>query len=125
MPHSNPAGTVNVVHLTDAHLFASPEGSMLGLNTRDSLRHVVQQALRARNRIGIAAADAEHVATVGDLHAEPQFDHPQMCIERAAQVGQAFEVVGFQGEIALVLHPQKGSAATGWRHARRSCLTFN
>ncbi len=49
MPHSNPAGTVNVVHLTDAHLFASPEGSMLGLNTRDSLRHVVQQALREQH----------------------------------------------------------------------------
>ncbi|MBK5007627.1 5'-cyclic-AMP phosphodiesterase [Pseudomonas sp. S60] len=46
MPHLNPAGTVNVVQLTDAHLFADPGGSMLGLNTRDSLRHVVAQALR-------------------------------------------------------------------------------
>nr|WP_314479278.1 3',5'-cyclic-AMP phosphodiesterase [uncultured Pseudomonas sp.] len=60
MPHSNPAGTVNVVHLTDAHLFASPEGSMLGLNTRDSLRHVVQQALREQR-------DTDLLVCTGDL----------------------------------------------------------
>jgi len=60
LPHSNPAGTVNVVHLTDAHLFASPEGSMLGLNTRDSLRHVVQQALREQH-------DTHLLVCTGDL----------------------------------------------------------
>jgi Icc protein len=37
---------VHVVQLTDAHLFADPAGSLLGLNTRDSLRHVVAQARR-------------------------------------------------------------------------------
>ncbi|MGE8322998.1 MAG: 3',5'-cyclic-AMP phosphodiesterase [Pseudomonas sp.] len=37
---------VHVLQLTDAHLFAAPTGTMLGLNTRDSLRHVVEQALR-------------------------------------------------------------------------------
>ncbi|MFA7892614.1 3',5'-cyclic-AMP phosphodiesterase [Pseudomonas putida] len=60
MPHSTPPGTVNVVHLTDAHLFASPEGSMLGLNTRDSLRHVVQQALREQH-------DTHLLVCTGDL----------------------------------------------------------
>lgn len=37
---------VHVVQLTDAHLFADPAGSMLGLKTRDSLRHVVAQVQR-------------------------------------------------------------------------------
>jgi len=37
---------VHVVQLTDAHLFADPAGTLLGLNTRDSLRHVVAQVRR-------------------------------------------------------------------------------
>ena len=47
------------------------------------------------------AAHAEHVAAIGDLHAEAQFDLAQMFVERAAQIGQAFAVVGFEREIAL------------------------
>ncbi|MER2297259.1 3',5'-cyclic-AMP phosphodiesterase [Pseudomonas promysalinigenes] len=47
MPHPDPCpAPVHVVQLTDAHLFASPAGTMLGLNTRESLRHVVAQVRR-------------------------------------------------------------------------------
>jgi hypothetical protein len=35
-----------VVQLTDAHLFADPAGTLLGLRTRDSLRHVIAQVRR-------------------------------------------------------------------------------
>jgi Icc protein len=42
-----------VVQLTDAHLFADPAGSLLGLNTRDSLRHVIGQVRREQPRIDL------------------------------------------------------------------------
>jgi len=42
-----------VVQLTDAHLFGDPQGAMLGLNTRDSLRHVVAQVRRERPRVDL------------------------------------------------------------------------
>jgi Icc protein len=44
---------VHVVQLTDAHLFADPAGTLLGLNTRDSLRHVIEQVRREQPRIDL------------------------------------------------------------------------
>ncbi|NIE76894.1 3',5'-cyclic-AMP phosphodiesterase [Pantoea sp. Tr-811] len=54
MPHPDPfPAPVHVVQLTDAHLFADPAGTLLGLNTRDSLRHVVAQVRREQPRIDL------------------------------------------------------------------------
>ncbi|MBV4540688.1 3',5'-cyclic-AMP phosphodiesterase [Pseudomonas vlassakiae] len=54
MPHPDPSpAPVHVVQLTDAHLFASPAGTLLGLNTRDSLQHVVAQVGREQPRIDL------------------------------------------------------------------------
>lgn len=54
MPQSiSTPSPVHVVQLTDAHLFADPAGSLLGLNTRDSLGHVVGQVLREQPRIDL------------------------------------------------------------------------
>ncbi|WP_449430905.1 3',5'-cyclic-AMP phosphodiesterase [Pseudomonas putida] len=54
MPHPDPSqAPVHVVQLTDAHLFADPAGSLLGINTRDSLRHVVAQVCREQPRIDL------------------------------------------------------------------------
>lgn len=44
---------VHVVQLTDAHLFADPAGTLLGLNTRASLGHVVGQVRREQPRIDL------------------------------------------------------------------------
>jgi len=44
---------VHVVQLTDAHLFADPAGTLLGLNTRDSLRHVIEQVRREQPQIDL------------------------------------------------------------------------
>ncbi|WP_248917671.1 3',5'-cyclic-AMP phosphodiesterase [Pseudomonas entomophila] len=49
----SPPSPVHVVQLTDAHLFADPAGSLLGLITRDSLEHVVGQVLREQPRIDL------------------------------------------------------------------------
>lgn len=53
MPHLDPTRPVHVVQLTDAHLFADPAGTLLGLNTRDSLRHVVAQVQREQPAIDL------------------------------------------------------------------------
>lgn len=50
--HSFPS-PVHVVQLTDAHLFADPAGSLLGLKTRDSLAHVIDQVRREQPRIDL------------------------------------------------------------------------
>ena len=43
---SQDSAPVRVVQLTDPHLFASPDKTLLGVNTRDSLRHVAEQVRR-------------------------------------------------------------------------------
>jgi 3',5'-cyclic-AMP phosphodiesterase len=54
LPHPDPSpAPVHVVQLTDAHLFANPAGTLLGLNTRDSLRHVVAQVGREQPRVDL------------------------------------------------------------------------
>lgn len=54
MSHSpTPRAPLHLVQLTDPHLFADPAGSMLGLNTRDSLRHVIAQVRRQQPRIDL------------------------------------------------------------------------
>lgn len=49
----SPPSPVHVVQLTDAHLFADPAGTLLGLNTRASLGHVVGQVRREQQRIDL------------------------------------------------------------------------
>ncbi|WP_312935105.1 3',5'-cyclic-AMP phosphodiesterase [Pseudomonas sp.] len=44
---------IHVVQLTDPHLFADPAGGLLGVNTRDSLRHVIEQVRREQPRIDL------------------------------------------------------------------------
>ncbi|MCO7567274.1 3',5'-cyclic-AMP phosphodiesterase [Pseudomonas sp. S 311-6] len=44
--HCQDPAPVHVVQLSDAHLFAEPGGTLLGMNTRDSLRHVIDQVRR-------------------------------------------------------------------------------
>jgi len=38
-----PAGTLRVLQLTDTHLYANPVGTLLGVNTLDSFRQVIQR----------------------------------------------------------------------------------
>ncbi|AGZ33329.1 3',5'-cyclic-AMP phosphodiesterase [Pseudomonas sp. SWI6] len=72
MPHpdSLPA-PIHVVQLTDAHLFADPAGSLLGLRTRDSLRHVIAQVRREQPRIDLllCTGDLSQDASVASYQA--------------------------------------------------------
>ncbi|MFK3773844.1 3',5'-cyclic-AMP phosphodiesterase [Pseudomonas sp. NPDC089406] len=68
--HSFPS-PVHVVQLTDAHLFADPAGSLLGLKTRDSLAHVIGQVRREQPRIDLllCTGDLSQDASVASYEA--------------------------------------------------------
>ncbi|QXI38048.1 3',5'-cyclic-AMP phosphodiesterase [Pseudomonas xantholysinigenes] len=67
----NPPSPVHVVQLTDAHLFADPVGSLLGLKTRDSLGHVIDQVRREQPRIDLllCTGDLSQDASVASYEA--------------------------------------------------------
>lgn len=62
---------VHVVQLTDPHLFADPAGTLLGLATRDSLRHVIEQVRREQPRIDLllCTGDLSQDASVASYEA--------------------------------------------------------
>ncbi|MDH0305192.1 MULTISPECIES: 3',5'-cyclic-AMP phosphodiesterase [unclassified Pseudomonas] len=66
-----PASPVHVVQLTDAHLFADPAGGLLGVKTRDSLAHVVDQVRREQQRIDLllCTGDLSQDASVASYQA--------------------------------------------------------
>lgn len=55
-PESSP---IHVLQLTDSHLFADEQGSLFGLNTRDSLRHVIALARREQPRVDLLLATGD------------------------------------------------------------------
>lgn len=73
---------------------------------------LLQQALGLRGRFCVTM-DAKHAATVGNFHTHAQLDQAQMRVERAAQIGQAFQVVGGEGEVGVLIHGAKGNAMAG------------
>ncbi|OLS61053.1 3',5'-cyclic-AMP phosphodiesterase [Pseudomonas putida] len=61
MPHANPASSapVRLVQLSDSHLFADGEGSLLGMNTRDSLQRVIDLVLAEQPHIDLILATGD------------------------------------------------------------------
>lgn len=55
-----PAGTLNLIQITDTHLYADPERRLLGLSTLESLRQVLDQ-------VRIEHAPPDLVLATGDL----------------------------------------------------------
>ena len=78
MPQPDQSRPVHVVQLTDAHLFADPAGSMLGLKTRDSLRHVVAQMRREQPLVDLllCTGDLSQDASVASYEAFRELTAP-------------------------------------------------
>lgn len=78
MPQPDQSRPVHVVQLTDAHLFADSAGSMLGLNTRDSLRHVVAQVRREQPLVDLllCTGDLSQDASVASYEAFRELTAP-------------------------------------------------
>lgn len=62
---------IMLVQLSDSHLFADPQGTLLGVNTRDSLRHVIAQVRREQPRIDLllCTGDLSQDASVASYQA--------------------------------------------------------
>ncbi|QBF24875.1 3',5'-cyclic-AMP phosphodiesterase [Pseudomonas tructae] len=50
---------VYLVQLTDSHLFADPQGTLLGMNTRDSLQRVIERVRDEQPRIDLVLATGD------------------------------------------------------------------
>ncbi|MCP3750251.1 3',5'-cyclic-AMP phosphodiesterase [Pseudomonas sp. SBB6] len=50
---------VHLVQLTDSHLFADPQGTLLGMNTRDSLQRVIERVRDEQPRIDLVLATGD------------------------------------------------------------------
>ena len=62
MPHSiipSRDASVLLVQLSDSHLFADADGTLLGMNTRDSLRRVVERVLAEQPAIDLVLATGD------------------------------------------------------------------
>ncbi|MCE6984277.1 phosphodiesterase, partial [Pseudomonas frederiksbergensis] len=50
---------MHLVQLTDSHLFADPQGTLLGMNTRDSLQRVIERVRAEQPRIDLVLATGD------------------------------------------------------------------
>lgn len=60
MPSAAPSSSVLLVQLSDSHLFAEADGTLLGMNTRDSLEKVVDVVLTEQS-------DIDFILATGDI----------------------------------------------------------
>lgn len=60
MPSTNPeAAPILLVQLSDSHLFADADGSLLGMNTHDSLQRVIERVLAEQERVDLVLATGD------------------------------------------------------------------
>ncbi len=53
------AAPILLVQLSDSHLFADADGSLLGMNTHESLRRVIEQVLAEQERVDLVLATGD------------------------------------------------------------------
>lgn len=56
---SSTSDPVRLVQLSDSHLFADADGSLLGMNTHDSLQRVVERVLAEQERVDLVLATGD------------------------------------------------------------------
>lgn len=60
MPSTNPeAAPILLVQLSDSHLFADADGSLLGMNTHESLQRVIERVLVEQERVDLVLATGD------------------------------------------------------------------
>lgn len=56
---SSTSASVRLVQLSDSHLFADADGSLLGMNTHDSLQRVIERVLAEQERVDLVLATGD------------------------------------------------------------------
>lgn len=93
-----PAASRRILQITDTHLYADPQGTLLGLNTRDCLEAVIDSACASKSpELVVASGDLTHDGSTQACQALRQsfqrLDAPVYCLpgnhdERASLQGQ-------------------------------------
>ena len=60
---SNDTPVLRIAQITDTHLYADPDGRLLGLNTRDCLQQVIALAAQRLPALAVATGDLAHDAS--------------------------------------------------------------
>ena len=72
MPSQTTADSVLLVQLSDSHLFAEAQGTLLGMNTRESLQKVIELVLAQQPRVDLMIASGD-LSQDGTLESYQQF----------------------------------------------------
>jgi len=76
--------SVLLVQLTDSHLFAEADGTLLGMQTRDSLRQVVDRVLAEQPHIDLMIASGD-LSQDGTLESYQAFAQMTACLDTPAR----------------------------------------
>ncbi|RMQ46364.1 3',5'-cyclic adenosine monophosphate phosphodiesterase CpdA [Pseudomonas cichorii] len=79
MPSASRSSSVLVVQLSDSHLFAETDGTLLGMNTRDSLEKVVDLVLAEQSAVDLLIAS-------GDISQDGSVESYQAFARLSAQI---------------------------------------
>jgi len=78
------AAPILLVQLSDSHLFADADGSLLGMNTHDSLRRVIERVLAEQERVDLVLATGD-LSQDGTDASYQQFRHMTAAIKAPAR----------------------------------------
>lgn len=82
--YSTPESSVLLLQLTDSHLFADAQGTLLGMNTLDSLRQVVERVMSEQPHIDLLLATGD-LSQDGTLESYKRFREETACIKAPAR----------------------------------------
>ncbi|WP_263261263.1 3',5'-cyclic-AMP phosphodiesterase [Pseudomonas sp. RIT-PI-S] len=78
--HSTRESSVLLLQLTDSHLFAEADGTLLGMNTADSLRQVVERVMAEQPTVDLMIATGD-LSQDGTLASYERFREMTACID--------------------------------------------
>lgn len=83
-PTFSPDASVLLVQLSDSHLFADADATLLGMNTRDSLQRVIARVLEEQPNIDLLLATGD-LSQDGTLESYQQFQRMTAAIDAPAR----------------------------------------
>ena len=111
---SLPSGTLRVLQLSDPHLFADPEGRLLGLKTLETLDQVLEQAQKTLPPMDLALV-------TGDLVHDASQEGYSLLQERLATLGMpTYCIPGNHDDPALLSSCLNGNPVSTTNHLQQN-----
>lgn len=107
---------VLLVQLSDSHLFAEADGTLLGMNTRDSLRQVIERVQAEQPHIDLVIASGD-LSQDGSLESYQGFAQMTACLDAPARwfAGNHDELPGMEAAAAGTDWLQPVTDIGNWR----------